>query len=57
MAFVQPAHEAILERAGLPTSRRAEDFAPTPQVNDEPVLSIYVNNIIVVGTDSNKVLH
>ena len=56
MSLVQTAHEAILERAGLPTARRAEDFVPTPRVTDEPVFSIYVDNIIVAGTNSDAVL-
>ena len=55
MALVQKAHENLMAKAGFLDSERGEDFKPFPAMSQGPVFTVYVDNIIVVGLDADKV--
>ena len=54
--FVQKAHERVLDQYdALRPELRAVDFAPVPRPLSEPIHSLYVDNVLVVGTDQEAV--
>ena len=56
LMLVQAAHENILDgHEFLEPGRRAVDFRPVPGLRGGPVHSVYVDNVIVVGTDGEEV--
>eukprot|EP00959_Pyramimonas_sp_CCMP1952_P297969 6233107-Pyramimonas_sp.AAC.1 len=54
--FVQKARERTLDqRDALRPERRAIDFVPAPSPLEEPIHSLYVDNVLVAGTDREAV--